>query len=1105
MHYIKFQLVKKIVINILIFAIPIAYYSQKFISSSSISSTAFINSSFGSYYFPNTFEQFWMLLMEHINPSLYYTYLTLAIISLYFSLLGSYIFLSNVITFLENRKENEPTDRNFPFFISLVLICCSMLLSMNPFFANNYELGIGYLLFLPLSLASISEALKFKFSDMRFIGLVFLTGFFLILGYGGYILLPVYFGAIFILILVPISYKVFPILRVFLAMVLSFTFFIFFSGIFGFIIHSLSGSLAGLFPYFRPLNLEHEYSLLSVSGFLKAISGVSFNIEFSTPTLRLIELIIIALLTLLTLIVFISFVFTGRKKHVLLFIVLLTTIFLSLPYNNSVPIIGYIPIFLISNHTVTYDHLGEILSIFDSNRLLLFLYWVLLPTIVAISTAFAFDKILSIRNFVNNDEKNLVVRYKVVVSTGVSLVSVLIILLVLFSTMNGVYNAVSFDKSSPTYAYAKSENDSFNRILLYQNQNEFYPGNFYPSYMQMQADIPDKPIYINFLNMESSPIAIPALESLPPASFVYLNNTERFINGTALTKNFNIISNTNENVTAGYPVFILGTQYTFDQYLFNNYYTKTNVTRYVSYKDASKNYGRFSYYSIPNNTLSYLNQSGGTIEINTGININSPIKNGSAYTFGVSNCSQYYPLGKNEVSFSISVFNKTTVPTLLGHDNLISSGFKHSEYLGIGNAFSYNLENYIPFQGNRVGNVSVVFYNSGSNGIFGFIDYGGQWYQSNSNYSISQIKYFYTQAYLDSASGISYNLTVSELHLNPFYKNTIPIYFDSDFVNLAQLIQAIDCSDILVKGNDFSISSLTGSFLEASGNSTIINPSAYSIEQPQNGWYQVFSDGAAQSSYSSEYIPPVIDQPIFGYGAYTGFAQSIVNGSKFTIPVNPIHNGRTRIEFNLLFSPLGGNLSIDIGNNVFIVNTLSNRSYYGWYGINDSSRIGSLNIVDVQGIQSINQIVLSNLSSYNYLVKLANNVLNKAPNSSINSLPYFTVTKTSYKVSPIIYNSEINIKGNLMDNLILEYSNPTYLGFSKSTTNSSSMFIPSWASFPAIMIYNVTGNSLTIKYYEPNSVYFSGYLPYLELQGVWIPLLINRTVKRRRSKRGGRC
>ena len=167
--------------------------------------------------------------------------------------------------------------------------------------------------------------------------------------------------------------------------------------------------------------------------------------------------------------------------------------------------------------------------------------------------------------------------------------------------------------------------------------------------------------------------------------------------------------------------------------------------------------------------------------------------------------------------------------------------------------------------------------------------------------------------------------------------------------------------------------------MEASGNSTIINPSAYSIEQPQNGWYQVFSDGAAQSSYSSEYIPPVIDQPIFGYGAYTGFAQSIVNGSKFTIPVNPIHNGRTRIEFNLLFSPLGGNLSIDIGNNVFIVNTLSNRSYYGWYGINDSSRIGSLNIVDVQGIQSINQIVLSNLSSYNYLVKLANNVLNKAP------------------------------------------------------------------------------------------------------------------------------
>lgn len=1101
MRKIESRFVKKLIINVLIFAIPLAYYSPKFIATSSIGSKGFVTSAFGANYFPASFMQFWMVLMERFDVSLYYNYLSLSIVSLYLSILGSYVFLTNVLSLAHSEGESAVGGQNRAFSFSITLIILSLLMSANPFFSDNYDLGVGSIPFLMLSLASVSEALRFKFSDWRFFSLVFLTGFFLILSYA-YILLPVYFVMIFISILIPVSYKVIPMLRVLVAILLSIILFFVGSGISGFITGSLSGSLGGLFPYFRPLNLEHEYALLSVSGLLKAVSGLSFNVSFSQSTLILLELLTISLLIFLALIIIVAYIFHGKKKPLVFFLLFFVTLILSLPYKNNIPLIGYVPIFIISNHIVMYNHLGEALSIFDSNRLLLFLYWILLPATFAVGISTLSFRSRSGSAGLSGSKKNLVKRYKLISNATIVIISIFIILIVILSSMNGPYNYLNLDKSSPTYSYANSENDSYNRMLLYQNQNLFYPGNIYPSYMEMQADIPDKPMYVNFLNMESSPLIIPTLNSLPPASFIYQKNTERFIHGTRLTDNFNEISNTNGNVTVGYPAFVLGSQYTFDQYIFNNYFMRTNETSFKSYNDTYYNYGRFAYYSIPNELLSYLNNLGGMIEINTDIKITSPIQNGSAYTFGISNASQYYPLGVNELGFGIGVFNRSTVPALLGNGNPITNGFNYSEYLSVGNAFSYNLEDYIPFQGNAVHNVSIVFYNSGLNGILGFIDYGGQWYQSLSNYSISQIRYFYSQAYLDSPSGIAYNVTLFELHLNNHYKNIIPIFYDSPFANLGQLIKTIDHSDLLVKGHDFSISDLIGSFLEASGNSTTINPSAYSIQKPQDGWYQVFSDGAAQSSYSAEYIPPVIDYPVFGYNGYDGFAQSVINNSIFTVPVSTLHSGKFILDLNLLFSPFGGYLTVNVDGKSFNIDSHANSSYYGWYGINVSGNINSLNIRDDNGVQSINQIVLSSLSSYRYFVKLANQVLAEASFTNLSDLPSFNVTKTTYGVSPIVYEATISTQRNFFGNLILEYSNPTYYsGFSVSTINSSSILLPTWASFPAIIVYNTTGNSLNIKYSESASVYFSGYPPYLEVQGVWIIPIIAIIAKRRKDRK----
>lgn len=1086
---------EKILLGFILLLISLLYYSQKLIAPISLGSKGFVASSFGNSYFPSSLMQMWMVAMLHFGVPLYYNYLSLAIVSLFLSLLGGYVFLRNVAGFINSTKDDI---NQIPFSLNIFLIIASLLVVANPFITNNYGLGVTFMPFLTLSLASSSTALKFKFLDWRLWSLAFLTGFFLTVGYFGYILLPVYFAIIFILIFIPISYRIVPIGRIVILLFLSSISFFIGSGSYGFILESETGSLGGLFPFFRPLNLEHEYSLLSVSGFVRAISGLSFNVSFSPSTLSEFEAISIVLLIFLFLVVLLSYIFRGNRKSIVLFFLFLIAIILSLPYKNNIPIIGYIPISLISNHVITYNHLGETLSIFDANRFLLFPYWFLISS--SFVSAVSIILIKPVRDGEDGVQvtKKITRRFKAASRSIMVMFGIFVVILVVLSTMNGAYSFVNFDKSSGTYAYVNDGNVSYNRILLFQNENLFYPGNIYPSYMEMQADIPDKPIYMNFLNMESSPLVKAALDTLPPASFIYENGSENFVNGKTLNSGYNGIFNRNENLTVGYPVFVLGSQYTFDQYLFKNYYLRTNTTKFESYKNTIENYGRFVYYAIPSTYLTFLNTTGGMIEINTDINILSPIENGTGYSFGISNASRYWPSGSDGLSFGFSIINRTSSPAQFGYGNPIAMDFNYSYYLSTTNAFSYNLEDFIPFQSGSVGNLSLVFYNTGSKGIYGFIDYDGYWYQSLSNYTISQIKYFYSQLYLTSQSSIRYNITISELKRNSAYKNLIPIYYDSPFSSIKSAIASIEYSDILLKGKDYSMSDLAGTLLELSGNATVINPAGYSIDQPLQGWYQVFSDGAAQSSYQADYIPPVIDPPVFGYGAYSGFAQSIVENSMFTVPINDHSGGKLRLELNLLFSPIGGDIIITAAGRNYEIDTFSNHSYYGWLGLDIYGNITKLTFRNINGVQSINKIVLSSLTAYKYFYNVSLNLLSKKNFGDLSNLPAISKISSTYSASPVKYTALIDQQGNSGADFIVEFSNPTYSDYNPLSTNSSLNLVPTWGSYPGILIHNITGKRIIVSYTEPSSIYYSGYSLYLVFQGVWIPFIISYFVSLRK-------
>jgi len=143
---IKKGLFNKILIHVLLIIIPILYYRLKFIPQSPIQSYAFVNSAYGSSFFPGSFQGFYMVMLSHIGISLYYTYLSFAIVSLYLSLVGSYVFLKNIVALIEGRMNTHGYSKD-SVVLSIVILFPSILLSTNPFFANNYDLGVGACLF----------------------------------------------------------------------------------------------------------------------------------------------------------------------------------------------------------------------------------------------------------------------------------------------------------------------------------------------------------------------------------------------------------------------------------------------------------------------------------------------------------------------------------------------------------------------------------------------------------------------------------------------------------------------------------------------------------------------------------------------------------------------------------------------------------------------------------------------------------------------------------------------------------------------------------------------------------------------------------------------
>ena len=1047
--------------NLLILIFSIFYYIPVSNIPELPSLNSFYFSVFGNSAFPSSLESLTLLFLTpfHVRLSVYYV--LLAIISLYLSIIGVQLFFKNTIKVVFSKSIISGKCVKIASFLGALFVV------LNPFFSNEYSLGIGYLPLLAISLGLLSSIFISK-DNYKSIGLVFALSLTIVFMYYGSLVLIAYFLFIFILIL-PVYFRkttlknllVFPIVSFGIGVVV-----ILFTN-FNFLLPSVfnSGKSSILYSLFLPppINLYHEMVLdMNTPNNILAISGINFNRSFNSLWMTIFYAISVIIILIMSFVLSIITAKKGNLKPTIIVACFISILFLNLSFFKGYSLIETIPIYLVSHHIVNYANYGSLLSIFDENRVILFPFWYFIGMLFSIDVAFSLfetRKIItssSIEKHTENLRESSRTPFnpkKRLISLN-SMLAILVIILLMFvylSTSIGGYSQPYVDKNSGTYAYVNSNMGQYNKILFYQNTQNFNPGNIYPADLQTQATIPNFPTYEDFANLASSPLVNAALRDYPPSSFIYKNGSNGWIdNYTVLGSSYKEIMNVKNNATIGTPVFVMGTENTFNKFIFSHNYYKQQQLTISENSQSMLNYSTAKYYSLPSNFLEYLNDSNTALSIQFNFSLKKDVPTFGGYQFGLSTNNSYWSFSNNSLpKFGIGSFNESRAQTYFGTNTPLDST-NYQEYVGLDppGSFQNTLFNgWVPITGEGTSFVTILLtHPMNSDLIYAFADINGIWYSSPINYSIGSLQYVFSYAFQTSFNNISYSVNVTELRPITNSQSYIPIFYDSLFGNTTNLEKAITKSGIVLKSSSFNYTDLLGALAMQQNSNLKLMPGAYSVGSPyKKGWFQTFMSNAPQSGLYNTVIP-ITDLPLqYGFSSYYALAESVTSNSSLSIPAkhNPSESGY--LLLNTLFSPMGGTLDVTFGASVFHVNTKEQNPHYGWVLLKSNSTYNEVNLTNLGGVQSVNQIIISNYSELKnnsieamHLLSLAGSTHSlEFVGQIINSEFHFSPTEYSLSISPENSNA-----------FAVEFPNFGDFSYGSSASNGSVLMIPAWGGVP---------------------------------------------------------
>ncbi|MEM3193100.1 MAG: hypothetical protein QW292_13650, partial [Candidatus Parvarchaeota archaeon] len=275
-----------------------------------------------------------------------------------------------------------------PSSYSLTLqVVISLLLSFNPLLTFIYpKFGFSYIAFMNFAIYLSLYALvsKSRFLDMKVVFPILGAGFFLTIGIIQYPLILVFYVTIFLAVGVPVASYLKKKIR--FALITLFTL----------VIYSLSMpsiyslfelvSKGGTFSYssmhvFNLVYYTYGITAPQMSNILYSMTGLN-SVFFQSTLFQMAILILVLLLTIAILFLF------SKNKRLISFLLLSFSIILLLNLDFSGhSLVEAFVVYSITSHILTFNHYGSLLTVFDGNREMLFLFWYVVTAIIAVSVS----------------------------------------------------------------------------------------------------------------------------------------------------------------------------------------------------------------------------------------------------------------------------------------------------------------------------------------------------------------------------------------------------------------------------------------------------------------------------------------------------------------------------------------------------------------------------------------------------------------------------------------------------------------------------------------------------------------------------------------------
>ncbi|MEM3858899.1 MAG: hypothetical protein QW478_05780 [Candidatus Micrarchaeaceae archaeon] len=990
-------------------------------------------------------------------------------------------FLLTGIFFRVNSESTIPSS----YFLTLQVVI-SLLLSFNPLLTFIYPyFGFSYIAFMNfaiyLSLCALIS--KNRFVDMKVIIPILGAGFFLTLAIIVYPLILVFYVTILLSIGLPVALYIKKKMR--FALITLFTL----------VIYSLSApSIYSLFEAvaagetFSYNGIAHVFNLVyyipyitlpQVSNILYSLTGLN-SIAFPN-SLYLMAILIIVLL----LIIVMLFLFSNNKIFISFLLLAFSIILLlNLDFSGHSIVENFV-IYSITRHILTFNHYGSLMTVFDGNREMLFLFWYVFSAIIATSvSSFKFNTKIA-----GKSKKILTETIKF------SPIPVIVVLLILLIPIGS--SSIPSIQQTPSFNYTESF-PYYNQFLFTQNTTNF--GNawvFPPAYVTEPLGN-DYPLLIETLQAQSSPFFKQIDGDLPPSTTL-VNPSDPTLYGISSPKigEYKLIRNFNEsNVIAGYPVFVIGSFGTF-----NNLVQETaseiipNSTRTLSMQPVL---GGMNNSPMPNYYLDSLNSSTFmSISFQMKMNGSQVYANNGGFMVGIDSNSSTsgYGTGNSFVGLGISYDNGAYSYFLSAYSGFPQNFTGWNIDVEFTNSDRWESLAFLTYEGRNLAlNFSIIETRVGSM-YFIYVNIDDKWYYINS-YNTFQQEALTFQEYRQRTKNISLNVSYSLIKVGGSIP-LLPIMYDTPFGDGKSFLSSLNTSSYVVFGKNYDIQDLIFSYLAYNSNASITIPSAYAINYPQKGWFQVFPSNDPQGAYYAESINPSILPIQVGYGPSVGYAESILDNSSFQVPLKRTVSSGDTVAMNILYSPMGGILKLNFGNSSYRIDTFSNTSYFKWVYFNSTCKFSAMSVENVRGIQSINLIlsfpsvdfsksaaVIGRSLEGKNIIREDGKTLKLSEGNIPSPSGQFDYNQMENKIS--VGNASSNFA------LLLPYLEPS--SYSVTAEGAQVSLEPFWGSIVGVFVH--CENSRTIHIKMTAGSFYSGIQVYLSPFAISLIVLIERLRKK---------